>query len=210
MVKRHRASRKHRSRRHSKARKHSRRHHSRRQQRRQQRQQGGVAPVSYSLAGSWPSQMSLGQGTDFAKYHAAQHGGAAPYPVAVSGAPMLSGAMEGPAMMQGLNKAIADIAGLSDMPGPTPVVAMQKGAGRKHRRHTKGKKHSRKHSRKHTRRQQRQRRRQQRQQGGALGFAPVGMNPMLLSQAGYNMAGLNPGYISGDVEGRVAAARDRV
>jgi hypothetical protein len=91
---------------------------------------------------------------------------------------------------------------------------MQKGAGRrKHRRHTKskskskGKKHSRKHTRKHTRRQCRQRR----QQGGAaLGFAPVGANPMLLSQAGYNMAGLNPGYISGDVEGRVAAARDRV
>jgi len=144
--------------------------------------------------------MSLGQGTDFAKYHAAQHGGAAPYPVAVSGAPMLSGAMEGPAMMQGLNKAIADIAGLSDMPGPTPVVAMQKGAGRrKHRRHTKGKKHSRKHT-----------RRQRRQQGGALGFAPVGANPMLLNDAGYKLAGLNPGYISGDVEGRVAAARDRV
>lgn len=112
-------------------------------------------------------------------------------------------------MMHGLNKAMADIAGLSDMPGPAPVVAMQKGAGRrKHRRHTKSKskKHSRKHTRKHTRRQRRQRR----QQGGALGFAPVGANPMLLSQAGYNMAGLNPGYISGDVEGRVAAARDRV
>lgn len=203
MVKRHRASRKHHSRRHSKARKHSRRHHSRRQHR------GGMAPVNYSLAGSWPSKMSLGQGDDFAKYHAAQHGGAAPYPVAVSGAPMLSGAMEGPAMMHGLNKAMADIAGLSDMPGPAPVVAMQKGAGRrKHRRHTKSKskKHSRKHTRKHTRRQRRQRR----QQGGALGFAPVGANPMLLSQAGYNMAGLNPGYISGDVEGRVAAARDRV
>jgi hypothetical protein len=203
MAKHHRASRKHRSRRHSKARKHSRRHH------RRQRQQGGVAPTNYSLAGSWPSQMSLGQGTDFAKYHAAQHGGAAPYPVAVSGAPMLSGAMEGPAMMSGLNKAIADIAGLSDMPGPLPIVAMQKGAGRrKHRRHTKGKKHSRKHSRKHTRRQRRQRRRQQ--GGGALGFAPVGANPMLLSQAGYNMAGLNPGYISGDVEGKMAALRDRV
>ena len=132
-----------------------------------------MAPVNYSLAGSWPSKMSLGQGDDFAKYHAAQHGGAAPYPVAVSGAPMLSGAMEGPAMMHGLNKAMADIAGLSDMPGPAPVVAMQKGAGRrKHRRHTKSKskKHSRKHTRKHTRRQRRQRR----QQGGALGFAPVG------------------------------------
>jgi hypothetical protein len=155
--------------------------------------------------------MSLGQGDDFAKYHAAQHGGAAPYPVAVSGAPMLSGAMEGPAMMHGLNKAMADIAGLTDLPGPAPVVAMQKGAGRrKHRRHTKGKKHSRKHTRKHTRRQRRQRRQQRQQGGGALGFAPVGANPMLLSQAGYNMAGLNPGYISGDVEGRVAAARDRV
>jgi hypothetical protein len=155
--------------------------------------------------------MSLGQGDDFAKYHAAQHGGAAPYPVAVSGAPMLSGAMEGPAMMQGLNKAMADIAGLTDLPGPMPVVAMQKGAGRKHRRHTKskskGKKHSRKHSRKHTRRQ----RRQQRQQGGAvLGFAPVGATPMLLSQGGYTQAGLNPGYVSGDLEGQVAGARDRV
>ena len=203
MAKHHRASRKHRSRRHSKAKRHSRRRHSRRQQR---RQQGGVAPTNYSLAGGWSSKMSLGQGDDFAKYHAAQHGGAAPYPVAVSGAPMLSGAMEGPAMMHGLNKAMSDIAGLSDMPGPMPVVAMQKGAGRrKHRRHTKSK--SKKHSRKHTRRQRRQRRQQG---GGALGFAPVGANPMLLSQAGYTQAGLNPGYISGDVEGKMAALRDRV
>lgn len=207
MAKHHRASRKHRSRRHSKAKRHSRHHHSRRQQRRQrrqQRQQGGVAPTNYSLAGNWSSKMSLGQGGDFLKYHAAQHGGAAPYPVAVSGASMLSGPMEGPAMMQGLNKAMADIAGLSDMPSPAPVVA-QKGAGRRHRRrHTKGKKHSRRHSRKHTRRQRRQ------SGGAALGFAPVGANPMLLSQAGYTQAGLNPGYISGDVEAKMAALRDRV
>ena len=186
-----------------KSRKHTaRKSHKRTQKRRQTRRRhhrGGVAPVGYALSGSWPSQMSLGQGGDYLSYHQEQHGGSAPYPGSMSGAPLLSPGLEGSSMTTGLTKAMADIAGLSDMPSSSAATAMQAG-GRRHRRKRSTKRRSTKrHSRRH------------RHRGGALGFAPF--NPaatsgMLLSSAAqYDAAGLNPGYISGDVEGVAAAAR---
>ena len=60
----------------------SRKRHSRRKQSHKRRtfhrRRGGSAPVQYSLAGSWPSEMSRGQGADYFNYHRGQHGGVAP------------------------------------------------------------------------------------------------------------------------------------
>lgn len=201
MAKHRRMSRKHKSRRHSKK---SRRHSkkvSRTQRRQRKQQRGGVAPTNYSLAGSWASNMSLGQGNDYASYHKAQHGGSAPYPVAVNGSPLISSQMEGPAMMGGLTRAFSDIAGLTDQ----PVPKMQVGAGRKRRHHKKSKSH------RHTKKTRRHTKKTRRMRGGAaLGFAPIGANPMLLNNAEYSRAGLNPDFVSGGVEAKMAGLRDRV
>ncbi len=167
---------------------HSKRH-SRKHRRATRKQRGGVAPVNYSLSGSWPSKMSLGQGTDFESYHVAQHGGAAPYPG--SFAPMLPASMAGPAMVYGIDKAIADIGGLIDPPFDKMQMA-QPVKGGKRRRMSKKNKKSRKSRR--------------RQRGG---MAPVSAPTMLLSGAQYNQAGLNPGYRGEATEYAVAAARDK-
>jgi hypothetical protein len=221
-------------------RKASRRHHksrrvahraTRRVHRRQQRKQrGGVAPVNYDLAQGWSSKASLAQGQDFFNYHKQQHGGSAPFPAAVSGAPFLPVSAQGPAMVLGLNKAMADIAGLKDAQPSGPVdmgavtaapttqdspgaASMAKGvpatggqAGGKRRKHSR--KHaSRKHaSRKHHRRSHRSRR----HRGGGLGYASVSAPGMLLpSTAMYNQAGLNPDYRTGGVEVQLAEIRDQ-
>lgn len=191
-----------------KSRKHTARKSHKRSQKRSQtrrRHRGGVAPVEYALSGSWPSQTSLGQGGDYLGYHQEQHGGGpAPYPGSLAGAPLLSPGLEGSSMTTGLTKAMADIAGLSDMPSSS--AAMQAG-GRRHKRKGTKKRSTKKRS---TKRRS-TKRRSHRHRGGALVFAPF--NPaatsgMLLSSAAqYDAAGLNPGYISGDVEGVAAAAR---
>ena len=186
-------------------RRHSRKAHRRTHRQRQQRKQGGMAPVTYSLAGSWPSRMSLGQGGDYEDYHKGQHGGSAPYPAAVSGSPLITDAMVGPSMTGGIDKAIADVRPLKDE-GP-PVV--QSGAGRRRRgRKTRSK-------RKGSRRQCKGSRRQQRRRGGggmpALGFMGVNAPSMLLSsKSQYDAAGLNPDYRGAAIEYKVAEARDKV
>jgi hypothetical protein len=144
---------------------------------RSMRKRGGSgAPVDYSLAGSWSSKMSLGQGTDFFKYHAGQHGGEAPYPGAVADS-SLPASLRGPAHLSGLDKAFTDISGLKDQAG-----------GR--RRKSSKRRHSKKHrstKRRHTRRRR----------GGALGYAPVSAPGMLLGNAqAYTQAGLNPAWKS--------------
>ena len=169
--------------------KHTRKHKThRRSTRRSTRRRGGAdalsgAPVNYHLSGSWPSQMSLGQGADYFKYHEGQHGGAAlgmgPFPEAVL-SPGLPEALRGPAHIGGIDKAIADVRGLKDQAG---------GKRRKHRKgskkHGKGtKKHSKKHRKTH---------RRHRRSGGALGYAPFPSSGMLLSSpTAYAQAGLNP------------------
>jgi hypothetical protein len=168
---------------------------------------GGVAPITYSLAGSWPSKMSLGQGGDYESYHVGQHGGSAPFPAAVSGTPLIPTDMDGPAMVSGTLKAYQDVAGLRDPPFDSMPVATQKGAGRrrKSRKSRKGSKKGRKGSRKM--RKSTHRRRKMRG-GSALGYASVNAPGMLLSSASaYSQAGLNPGYITGDLEAQMAAQR---
>ena len=107
--------------------KRSQKRRSQSQRRRTQRRQGGGthldgAPLSYSLAGDWSSRMSLGQGQDFFKYHADQHGGSAPYPAAVMG-DALPSSMVGPSMSNGYYRAFSDVAGLKD-PQPTPNMPL--------------------------------------------------------------------------------------
>jgi hypothetical protein len=166
------------------------------------RMNGGEAPVTYSLSGSWPSKMSMAQGGDFFKYHAGQHGGAAP--VAQLGASLLAPGMAGPAMMGGLDRALAETAGMSDLPnqGGAPMAPQKVGGRRRKGKSSRRGKASRKANRKTNRRNNKRR-------GGALGFAPISAPGMLLSAGEYSQAGLNPGYRGAAVEYAMADARDR-
>jgi hypothetical protein len=169
----------------------------RRTRRRTHRRKGGEqavtgAPVNYSLAGNWSSRMSLGQGDDFFKYHEGQHGGEAPFPGGVTNS-MLPAALRGPAHLDGIDKAIADVRPLRD--------DNQMGGRRRRRRSTKsrrthkkrgGKRHAKK-SHKKSRKSHKKSRLSRRRRGGALGYAPVSAPGMLLSgQRAYAEAGLNP------------------
>ena len=185
---------------HKASRKASRRVSRRRMTRR--RMNGGVAPLTYSLSGDWASKMSMAQGGDFFKYHAGQHGGAAP--VSNIGMSMLASGMEGPAMMSGLNRALAETAGMSDLPnqGGAPMAPQKVGGRRRKGKSSRRGKASRKANRKTNRRNNKRR-------GGALGFAPISAPGMLLSAGEYSQAGLNPGYRGAAVEYAVADARDK-
>ena len=179
--------------------KRSHRHSRRHRATRRRRMNGGEAPLSYSLAGDWASKMSQAQGGDFFKYHAGQHGGAAP--VSSIGVPVLAAGMAGPAMMTGLDRAIADTAGMRDPPyDAMPALPAQKVGGKR-----KGRKASRKASRKANRKSLRKSKRR----GGALGSAPVSAPGMLLSNAAYSQAGLNPDYRGAATEYAMASVRDR-
>ena len=169
-------------------------------QKRHRKHRGGLlgAPLNYSL-----EPQSLRQGQQFLDYHQGQHGGA------VNGAPLsavtasaLDGALRGPAHLAGLDKAYADIAGLSDQQGGRRRRSKRtkkhgkkhgKKNGKKHggKRSKKGGKRSKKHSKKHGRTRRHKR-------GGAheLEFAPFPSKGMLLSGAQYSQAGLNPEWKS--------------
>jgi hypothetical protein len=192
----------------------------------------GSAPVNYDLARGWSSRASLAQGDDFTKYHAQQHGGSAPFPAAVSGAPFLPPAGTAIAMTAPLDRALADVAGLKD-PQPTLYVdaagrmgapttqdspgaaSMAKGvpsvpasqAGGKRRKH--GRKHGRK-THKGRKGSRKHRRSHRRHRGGGLGYAPVGAPGLLLpSKSMYDMAGLNPDYRGAATEYVMAEIRDQ-
>jgi hypothetical protein len=130
--------------------------------------------------------MSLGQGADYFKYHDGQHGGVAPFPGSIG--QTLPEALRGPAHLDGIDKAIADVRGLKDQAGGKHK---RKGSKRKSskRRASKSKRHSKRHSRKH----RITHRRHKRRSGGALGYAPFPSSGMLLSSSkAYAEAGLNP------------------
>jgi hypothetical protein len=185
---------------HSRKVKHTKRRSTRRSTRRHTRKRGGQyaiqgAPVKYSLAGDWSSRMSEGQGNDFFKYHQGQHGGEAP--VSAIGT-VLDAQLRSAAHLGGLDKAFADIRGLTDQQG-----------GKRKRRSTKRKSLKRKSSKKAKRtNRSTHRRRSHRRRGGALGYAPVSAPGMLLSgAAAYQQAGLNPAW-KNDVAFTDAKVRD--
>lgn len=192
----------------SRKRKHTRRHKTHRH-RRMHRKGGDAlsgAPVGYHLSGDWSSKMSLGQGGDYLKYHAGQHGGA------LDGAPLsaITGSglpqnMMGAAMQSGVLKAYADVAGLKDQSG-----------GRRRRkcctkRHRHSKKRCGKKYRKSCRKSRggsRKSRRQRKSRGGDLSYAPFPNKGMLLdSSMDYARAGLNPEWKT-DVAYDMAKIRD--
>ena len=191
-------------------RKHSARKHSnRRHTRRNRRREGGAdmlagAPVGYHLSGSWPSQMSLGQGADYFKYHEGQHGGA------LTGAPLsaigqvLPENLRGPAHIGGIDKAIADVRPLTDGPSAPVAVVQSVKTGGRHKRghHGKSKKHGRKNK-------KGSRARKNKKRGGAvLGYAPFPSTGMLLSSpTQYAQAGLNPQWKT-DVAFDLSKVRD--
>jgi len=182
--------------------------------RRTHRRRGGAdalegAPVKYSLAGSWPSRMSLGQGQDYFKYHVGQHGGSG-YSYNHGGAPLdaigdsrLSDGLRSHAMLDGLDGAFKDISGLKD----------QSGGRRRRRTRRKGKKHGKKRGGKrgkshHKKHGKSHRSRRTRKRGGDLGYSPFPGKGMLLdSSTAYAQAGLNPQWKT-DVAFDLAKVRD--
>jgi len=205
----------------------SQRRRSQRSQRRSKKQGGAMlsgAPLAYSLAGDWSSKMSYGQGGDYLKYHAGQHGGALEgAPLSEIGGSGLPSALRGPAHIAGLDKAFSDIAGLKDQAGGrrrTRRSQKKKGGKRSSRRSQRksqkskgGKRRSQRKSQKskggkrRSHRRSRKQRKQRKSQGGAhLGYAPLGGASMLLDGAGYAKAGLTPEW-NGGVEFDAAKAR---
>jgi len=187
-------------------------HSNRRHTRRNRRREGGAdmlagAPVGYHLSGSWPSKMSLGQGADYFKYHEGQHGGG------LGGAPlsaitdsMLPSALRGPAHIGGIDKAIADVRGLSDGPAPLAVQAVKTGGRHKRGHHRKSKKGARKSGRKN--KSKKSARRNKKRGGAVLGYAPFPSPGMLLSSpTQYAQAGLNPQWKT-DVAFDLSKVRD--
>ena len=177
----------HSRRRHSK-RHHSKRHHSKRHHSTRRHHRGGSAPINYSLAGNWSSKASMGQGVDFFKYHQGQHGGVAP--ISTIGADSLPAGLRGSAHIGGLDKAFADVSGLSD----NPTVG---GRRKSHRRGRKS--HRKSHRRSH---------RNKKRRGGGLAGAPFPSPGMLLSSpTQYAQAGLNPTWKT-DIAFGAARLRD--
>ena len=182
---------------------HNKRHH----------RKGGAltgASLTYNLADSWPSKMSMGQGGDYLKYHEGQHGGShmAGAPLSALDGQMLDPALRGPAHLAGLDGAFRDIAGLKDQAGGR---RKRKGS-RKNRSARRDKKKGSRKNRKATRRDKKgsrksRSRRTRRSRGGALGYAPFPSGGMLLKGDDYARAGLHPSYINGGIEAEAAAAR---
>ena len=158
------------------------------------RHQGGQALVNDSLAGNWSSKMSLGQGNDYAKQHVGQHGGvlATPAPTQAITDSVLPSNLWGSARVTGTFNALSDSAKLQD--------GGRRRSRRHHKlhchcRHCKSRRGGSRRRQRHSRRHQcgnRKSRRRQRRQGGALEYAPLNANPMLLDSDGYYQAGLNP------------------
>jgi hypothetical protein len=172
----------------------TRRAHSRR--RRTHRRRGGAdaldgAPLKYSLAGSWPSRMSLGQGADYFKYHVGQHGGESN----IGGAPLraishstLPADLRTAAHINGIDNAIEYSRQFKD--------PNQSGGRRSRRCKKHGKRHGKKQCKSYCKSRRHRHhggRRTHRKRGGNMGYAPFPNKGMLLDSASaYSQAGLNP------------------
>jgi hypothetical protein len=189
----------------------------RKQSMRQRRRHGGAAVPSLGLAAGLDAAYkplegsSLQQGQQFQELTKQFHGGAADYPAALSGAPLIDSSMTDAARTTVLDSALGEIKGMSDMAGgrrgrkgrkasrKTSRSAHRKGrkATRKGRKATrKGRKASRKASRKNRQRQrqsqrQRQRQRQSQRQRQRQGGGALALNPADYSKGGDFMLGID-------------------
>jgi hypothetical protein len=151
---------------------------NRKNSRRNRRQNGGASPLNESLAGSTPSNLNLAQGNQYAGFHAAQHGGEAPFPGGVTDS-LLPRDLVSFSRTAPLDKYLADALPVRD-PG-------QMGGRRRSRKNRKNRKASRKN-----RKASRKNRRNMR--GGAFSPAPADAPGMLLdaSDAAKAVRGMNP------------------
>ena len=151
------------------------------------------APVDYALAGSWPSKMSLGQGTDFFQYHKGQHGGdqlIQPAPISAIENCMLPQNLRASAHVGGLDAAIKYASQFKDQAGGRRTRRKHRGKHRHSRRCHHGGKRQRK-----SQRQQRKQRKQRKSRGGAeLEYSPFPSRGMLLNDQMYAQAGLSPSW----------------
>ena len=190
-----RSKRSHSKRSHSKRskRSHSKRAHRSRRSKRHTRRRGGAyaiqgAPMGYSLAGDWSSQRSMGQGGDYLKYHAGQHGGAlAGAPVSMIAGSVLPAHLQGSAHVAGSFAALQEVAHLRDQAGGKRSKRSKRSRGGKRSKRSRGGKRS------------------KRSRGGALMGAPYDSPSMLLRGGEETAAGLNPHWRS--VEVSAAQAR---
>ena len=169
--------------------------------RRRQRRQGGAAsgaavgaPLSYQLR-----DQALAQGADFLSYHKGQHGGANPLALTPLGAidgSALAGQLRGPAMLGGIDRAFADIAGLRDQQGGkrSKRSKRSKKGGKRSKRSKRSKKGGKRSKRSKKHGKTRRSRRYRRSRGGSLGFAPFPSQGMLLSPGQSARAGLSEGW----------------
>lgn len=155
------------------------------------------APLDDSLSGSWSSNISLGQGQDYFKYHEGQHGGQAlSYaPLSAIDGSALPASMRGQAHLNGIDQAMDQIRGLSDMNGG------KRRSRKRSKRSKRRKSHKHKRSCKHNKRS----RKRSRKRGGALQHSPYPSQGMLLDS--YANTGMNPQWRTA-VEFTDAAIRD--
>jgi hypothetical protein len=191
-----RSKRSHSKRSHKRAHRSKRASHSRRAHKRHTRRRGGAyaiqgAPVGYALAGDWSSQRSMGQGGDYLKYHAGQHGGAlAGAPVSMIAGSVLPAHLQGSAHVAGSFAALQEVAHLRDQAGGKRSKRSKRSRGGKRSKRSRGGKRS---------------KRSKRSRGGALMGAPFNGPSMLLRGGEEAAAGLNPHWRS--VEVSAAQAR---
>lgn len=182
--------------------------------RKHRRSRGGSAvrgaELSYTLSGSWPSRMSLGQGADYFKYHEGQHGGAmiTPAPLSAITGSSLDPALREGAHMAGLDKAFFDIKGMKDQAGGRRSRRHRSHRSRRSRRNKSHRRHRSHRNKSHRNKNHRHRSRRNKSRGGALGYASFPQSTgMLLDKSGYQQAGLSPEWKS-DVSFDMAKIRE--
>jgi len=149
------------------------------------------APVNYVDA---TGNLNLAQGRQFAEMHEGQHGGAGlisgPYPDALGD--VLPQDLAASARLLPLQKSFDEIKGMSDQAGGRRRRNKRKSmkGGKKSRKNRKSKK-SRK-SRKNRNNRKNRKSRRSRRGGSHLGYQAVDAPGMLLTNAEYKLAGLNP------------------
>jgi len=154
---------------------------NRKASRRNRRQNGGASPLNESLAESSASKLSLAQGNQYAGFHAAQHGGEAPFPGGVTDS-LLPRDLVSFSRTAPLDKYLADALPVRD-PGQM--------GGRRNRKNRKASRKNRKASRKNRKASRKNRRTMS---GGAFSPAPADAPGMLLDAADASKAlrGMNP------------------
>lgn len=162
---------------------------NRKASRRNRRQNGGASPLNESLAGSPPSNLSLAQGNQYAGFHAAQHGGEAPFPGGVTDS-LLPRDLVSFSRTAPLDKYLADSLPVRD-PGQMGGRRRSRKASRKNR---KASRKNRKASRKNRKSRKASRKNRRNMRGGAFSPAPADAPGMLLDggDAIKAVRGMNP------------------